>query len=126
MSRRMSCSLSIDAVRERRKTVTRRHVDTWTMLQPGDQLTLIEKGIGLPKGARQVVLAVVEVVSVTIEPLHLMADTDYGWAEVVREGFSDMEPHEFAVFWLDSHLYTVRSQYEFEAVVVRRIEWRYQ
>lgn len=61
MARRMSCSLTIDAVRERRKTVTRRQVDTWTTLKAGDCLTLIEKGMGLPKGAKQVVLAEVEV-----------------------------------------------------------------
>lgn len=125
MSRRMSCSMTLDAVRERRKTVTRRHVDTWRDLKPGDRLTLIEKGMGLPKGARQVVLDVVTVVDVTVEPLHLMTDTEYGWAEVEREGFPDMEPHEFALFWLDSHGVNPRTQDEFMAVVVRRIEWSY-
>lgn len=32
MSRRMSCSMTIDAVRNRTKTVTRRHVNTWRTL----------------------------------------------------------------------------------------------
>lgn len=70
MSRRMSCSMTIDAVRNRTKTVTRRHVDTWQNLKPGDRLTLIEKGMGLPKGATQVILAEVEIVSVWVEPLY--------------------------------------------------------
>lgn len=51
MPRRMSCSMTVDAVRDRSKTVTRRHVDTWRDLKPGDRLVLIEKGMGLPKGA---------------------------------------------------------------------------
>lgn len=38
MPRRMSCSMTIDAVRTRTKTVTRRHVDTWTRLAvPADR-----------------------------------------------------------------------------------------
>lgn len=58
----MSCSMTIDAVRARTKTVTRRHIDTWRNLRAGDRLTLIEKGMGLAKGERQVVLAEVEIV----------------------------------------------------------------
>lgn len=69
MPRRMSCSMTIDAVRDRTKEVTRRHPDTWATLAPGDTLTLIEKGMGLPKGAKQVVLAEVEVVDVRLEPI---------------------------------------------------------
>lgn len=125
MSRRMSCSMTIDAVRERRKTVTRRHVDTWRSLAPGDRLTLIEKGMGLPKGARQVVLDVVTVVDVRVEPLHLVRDCEYGWAEVAREGFPEMDPHEFVEFWLDGQGVKVAGQAEFMGVLVRRIEWRY-
>lgn len=69
MSRRMSVSLTLDAVRDRSKTVTRRHVDTWKQLQAGDRLTLIEKGMGLPKGSKQVVVDEVEVVAVDVETL---------------------------------------------------------
>ena len=54
--RYMSFMLTKRQFKERTKTVTRRHVDTWQTLKPGDRLTLIEKGMGLPKGARQVVL----------------------------------------------------------------------
>ena len=119
MARRMSCSLTIDAVRERRKTVTRRHVDTWTNLKPGDRLTLIEKGMGLPKGARQVVLAEVEVVDVRVELLSLITASD-----CEREGLADLTPAEFQRMWLDSHGYR-HLAIESHGVLCRRIEWRY-
>lgn len=38
MPRRMSCSLTIDAVKNRTKTVTRRDPKTWLNLMPGDRL----------------------------------------------------------------------------------------
>ena len=62
LPRRMSVSLTIDQVRNRTKTVTRRRVDTWRDLKAGDRLVLIEKGMGLAKGAKQVVVAEVEVI----------------------------------------------------------------
>lgn len=120
MSRRMSCSMTIAAVRARTKTVTRRHVDTWTHRQPGDRLTLIEKGMGLPKGARQVVLAEVEVVDVRVEPLNRIGHE--GAAGTAAEGLPTMTPEQFAAFWLEAHGYrwpTTATQQ------CRRIEWRY-
>lgn len=45
MSRRMSCAITVDAVRARTKTETRRHVGSWRTLTTGDRLTLIEKGM---------------------------------------------------------------------------------
>lgn len=121
MSRRMSCAITIDAVRDRTKTVTRRHVDTWTTLKPGDQLTLIEKGMGLPKGARQVVLAQVEVVDVRVEPLFAMTDAD-----CAAEGFPDYTADDFISMWLESHNVPAFSgQHEATVYPVRRIEWRY-
>lgn len=124
MSRRMSCSMTIDAVRARTKTVTRRHVDTWTTLKPGDRLTLIEKGMGLPKGARQVVLAEVEIVDVRVEPLYnINSEHDpYDNAGVYREGL-DMTAREFIKFWLAGHGY---ANHPFpHHIACRRIEWRY-
>jgi hypothetical protein len=115
----MSCSMTIDAVRERRKTVTRRHVDTWKNLKAGDRLTLIEKGMGLPKGAQQVVLAEVEVVDVRVEPI---GDVDRDEAE--REGFPGLSGFDFAVFWLRGHGYGGPTRETMETPC-RRIEWRY-
>lgn len=113
MSRRMSCSMTIDSVRDRTKTVTRRHPDTWTTLQPGDRLTLIEKGMGLPKGAKQVVLAEVEIVDVRVERLAQIINEPNGTA---REGLGHMSPAEFIAFWRAGHRM---------ATACRRIEWRY-
>lgn len=126
VSPRMSCSMTVDAVRARTKTVTRRHVDTWRNLKPGDRLTLIEKGMGLPKGARQVVLAEVEVVDVRVEPIGL-ADAD----EAALEGFAGWTGIEFVEFWLKGHGYPttvpVRGTIARPNLTVpcRRIEWRY-
>ena len=101
MPRRMSCSMTIGAVRDRTKDVTRRHEDTWTTLKAGDRLTLIEKGMGLPRGTKQVVLAEVEIVSVTVEPLLDRLDRD----EMTREGFPHLHPLEFAAIWARNHGY---------------------
>lgn len=119
VSRRMSCALTIDAVRARTKTVTRRHVDTWRDLKPGDRLTLIEKGMGLPKGAKQVVLAEVEIVDVRVEPVNRIAREAAGTTD---EGLPTMTSAAFCSFWLDSHGYRWPSTAETEC---RRIEWRY-
>ena len=122
MPRRMSCSMTIDAVRDRTKTVTRRHVDTWTTLKPGDRLTLIEKGMGLPKGSRQVVLAEVEIVDVRIEPIgDICGEPD----ATAREGLPDLTPLEFIRFWIDGHGYRRFDVTDGWAVPCRRIEWRY-
>jgi hypothetical protein len=132
MARRMSVSMTLDAVRARTKTVTRRHVDTWRSLQPGDRLTLIEKGMGLPKGAKQVVVAEVEVVDVRVET---MAEVTF--AEVHREGLhlealaalaageaSSIEEW-FVAFWLKGHGYGCPVPALALGVPCRRIEWRY-
>lgn len=129
MSRRMSCSMTIAAVRDRTKTVTRRHVDTWCTLKPGDQLTLIEKGMGLPKGAKQVALAEVEIVDVRVELLgniheeHILnfngEVVPFG---VAREGLR-CTASEFVRFWADGHGY--RNHEHPADIPCRRIEWRY-
>lgn len=121
MSRRMSCSMTIDAVRDREKTVTRRRVDTWENLEPGDRLTLIEKGMGLPKGSKQVVICEVEVVDVRIEPLSRVTP-----AECTAEGFPTYAPFEFQALWMSSHGYALPAdELAVNRVLCRRIEWRY-
>lgn len=118
---RMSMSMCVDAVRDRSKTVTRRHVDTWKNLRTGDRLTLIEKGMGLRKGEHQVVLAEAEVLDVRVEPLHLVDDDD-----LIAEGFPEMLPYEFVRFWLDGHGYgRLEARSDVMAVQCRRIEFRY-
>jgi hypothetical protein len=120
MSRRMSCSLTVEAVRNRTKTVTRRETDTWRTLKPGDRLVLVEKAMGLRKGERQVVLAEVEIVDVRVEPL-----SNVTLDEVRREGSPEpfWTPDGWCEWWLLSHGYTPGT--DAENVNVRRIEWRY-
>lgn len=134
----MSCSLTVDAVRARTKTVTRRHVGTWQTLKPGDRLTLIEKGMGLKKGERQVVLAEVEVVDVRVERLGLITHE-----EIAKEGFADHTGtcHEWGAWWARGHGYSLtwiigasgmwattlheHRRINVDDIPVRRIEWRY-
>lgn len=124
MPPRMSCSMTVDAVRERRKTVTRRHVDTWKTLKPGDRLTLIEKGMGLPKGAKQVVLAEVEVVDVRVEAL--IAVWSEGSVGLCAEGIEHLSGSRFAYWWAESHGYRgCASPADLRPIECRRIEWRY-
>lgn len=117
MTRRMSCSMTIEAVRDRTKTVTRRHVDTWKTLKPGDRLTLIEKGMGLAKGEKQVVLAEVEIVHVDVEAIGRV-----DFEEATAEGFPFMDGPTFVEFWLRGHGYKAGTPWETQC---RRIEWRY-
>lgn len=77
MPRLMSVAFTEQAVRERRKTVTRRK--GWTFLKPGDRLTLCRKVMGRKKGEPLVRIA---------EPLlALTMDLTYGQNEMEREGF---------------------------------------
>lgn len=134
MSRRMSVSMTLDAVRDRTKTVTRRHVDSWKHLQAGDRLTLIEKGMGLPKGAKQVVVCEVEIVDVRVEPLRLVTDDEVKreglWPAAQRALAPIPEPHRpgaaewFVQFWLQGHGFR-GTVAESVTVECRRIEWRY-
>lgn len=136
MTRRMSVSMTKDAVEAEIKDVTRRHRDTWSNLRAGDHLLLIEKGMGLPKGAKQVVLKEVLVVDVRLEPLGLVT-----FDEVLREGLYGRAVRElsrtllrishgdvvdwFVRFWADGHGYRGTSLLDLAGVEVRRIEWRY-
>lgn len=118
----MSCSMTIPAVRARTKRVTRRRVDTWVKLRPGDLLVLIEKGMGLPKGARQVVLDRVVVVDVRVERLGEIMNE--GQAGVALEGL-DMTPAEFVRFWQQGHGYPPMPFHAACEIPCRRIEWQY-
>jgi hypothetical protein len=116
--------MAVLAVRARTKTVTRRHVNTWQTLKPGDHLTLIEKGMGLAKGEKQVVLAEVKVVGVRVEPITLLtSDIRYGRQEVELEGFPGADPDGWVKWWASSH--HVLIAWDAPVPMCRRIEWRY-
>ncbi len=118
MSRLMSVALTEDAVRARRKTVTRR-LGWWQdkhgrrILQPGDRLTLCRKVMGRKAGEPLVRLTDVEVVDVRREPLNAITQDD-----VAREGFADVSPAWFVDFFTTSMRCTPDTE-------VTRIEWRY-
>ena len=130
MSPRMSVSMTLDAVRARQKTVTRRHVDSWKNLQAGDRLTLIEKGMGLPKGAKQVVVCEVEVVDVRVERLGEMTAAEVRaeglWGRALAEvhGVNAAVVPWFAAFWAEGHGYRPTLA-DLGSIPCRRIEWRY-
>lgn len=111
MSRLMSVALTETAVRERRKTVTRRL--GWLFLKPGDRLTLCRKVMGRKPGEPLVRIAEVEVVSVRREPLNAITQDD-----VEREGFRSASPLWFVDFFCEEM--NVQPYIE-----VTRIEWRY-
>lgn len=90
-------------------------------------MTLVEKGMGLAKGEKQVVLAEVEVVSVRVEPITLMSsDVRYGRQEVALEGFPGAHPGAWVEWWAKSHGV---SLWGFDDLPLRppcrRIEFRY-
>jgi hypothetical protein len=116
----MSCSITPGAVRDRTKTATRRHPDTWKDLRRGDRITLIEKGMGLAKGEQHVVLAEVEVLSNEVEPLGFIGPVD-----LVNEGLPDMTRSEFMRMWADAHGCGTCDDRDLHALLCRRIEWRY-
>lgn len=117
----MSCSMTVQAVLDRTKTVTRRRENTWQNLQPGETLTLIEKGMGLKPGEKHVVLCDVTVVDVRVESLMAMADEPDATR---REGFPEMSVEDFAIMWLSNHRYEPTFNNAL-TVKVRRIEWKY-
>ncbi|MFI5541532.1 hypothetical protein ACIA5H_34630 [Nocardia sp. NPDC051900] len=112
MPRLMSVSLTEDAVRDRRKTVTRRM--GWQYLTPGTRLTLCRKVMGRKPGEPLVRIVDVEVVDVRRERLVLISPED-----VEAEGFLDMTPEAFVEFFCRSHTGCTPD------TVVTRIRWRY-
>lgn len=116
----MSVALTLPAVRARTKLVTRRHSDSWSRLKVGDVLTLIEKGMGLPKGTKQTVVCQVRITHVALEALALVDD-----AECILEGLPHLSPAEFRQFWCDAHGYRNLTPDQQLAVVARRIAWEY-
>jgi len=128
----MSVSFTEQAVRERRKTVTRRK-GWWEdsrgrrILKPGDHLTLCRKVMGRKPGEPLERICEVEVVSVRRESLMRLYGSYYGpregyfyaLEEVAREGFPGMPPAAF-VRQFFTHAQGIPADAD-----VTRIEWRY-
>jgi hypothetical protein len=124
MSRLMSVAFTEQAVRDRRKTVTRRK-GWWEdkngrrMVKPGDRITLCRKVMGRKKGEPLERICDVEVVSVTRHRLHSLITSPSGALEMEREGFPDLHPAQFIQrYFVDAQGIPADSE-------VTRIEWRY-
>lgn len=85
----MSFSLTTEAIQTKDKTVTRSQ--GWSQLRVGDLIQPIEKGMGLKKGEKQVLIGkpivILEITTDEIQAIDL--------ADVRREGFPDMSVEEF-------------------------------
>ena len=87
--RRMSFSLTTEAIILQKKTVTRRQ--GWAHLKVGQIIQPIEKGMGLKKGEEQQLIGCpIIITSIEVEPIE-MIDKD----DVVLEGFDDLTQEEF-------------------------------
>lgn len=132
MSRLMSVAFTEQAVRERRKTVTRRK-GWWEdkhgrrLLKPGDTLTLCRKVMGRKPGEPLIRICDVEVVSVTREPLcAIQGNTARATRELAAEGFPILmgeEPIHAAGIFLRRYFYEAQRMSAMDDVT--RIEWRY-
>jgi hypothetical protein len=90
--RRMSFSKTLEQMRARTKTVTRR--EGWRDAQRGERITAVEKGMGIKAGERQVVIHDIEVLHVRRERLGDITPED-----VEREGFPGWTPAQFIEFY---------------------------
>lgn len=99
----MSFSLTIEQVTARTKDVTRR--TGWLRLQTGDVLQPVEKCMGIPKGFTAIRIGgPIRVRSVRREPLQrLLDDPEYGRSECIREGFPNLTPDQFVLFFCSTH-----------------------
>ena len=88
MPRNLSVAATIDQVRNRQKTVTRRV--GWKSLKAGQILNLVEKSMGLKPGQKVKRICQVVVTQVTQEPLSAVTDLD-----VEKEGFPGMSREDF-------------------------------
>lgn len=119
--RNMSFSLTVEQVRQQRKTVTRRR--GWRFLYKGDLVRAVVKGQGLRRGEHVVPICVIEIVDVRVERLdRMLTDPLYGAGEVRLEGFGDHPrlglPAQFVEFFARTHQCEPTSR-------VTRIEFRY-
>jgi len=114
----MSFSMTVEAVRNQTKTVTRRL--GWDFLKPGDVLWAVEKAQGLKKGERVKRICPIRVVGVDWEKLNDLERLTLAEQalEMRREGFPRMTVPEF--------LYMFREHNRIDDwTPVNRIEFEY-
>lgn len=88
MPKNMSFALTIEQIKNKSKTVTRRF--SWLSLPPGTVLNAVDKCMGLNKGQKITRLAKIRILSARMEPLNLVTPE-----ECIKEGFPELSPDEF-------------------------------
>lgn len=105
------------------KDVTRRL--GWEYLKPGERLQVCRKVMGRKQVEPLERLAVIEVICVRREPLNHMLGIpeargrEYGFKEVIREGFPDYTPERFVDFFCATHKDCTPE------TLITRIEFKY-
>ena len=113
----LSATLTKPQCYNRTKTVTRRR--GWRNLKVGTVLTIVEKGQGLKKGEKAVVICKVRVTSVRRERLdRMITEPAYGRIEAKLEGFPGMTGREFVEMFCRHMKVTPDT-------VITRIAWVY-
>jgi hypothetical protein len=96
MPRNMSFLLTIEQVKNKTKTVTRRL--GWWFLKPGDILNAVEKCQGLKKGEK--IKKICKIVVISTNPERLW---DINQSELVAEGFPNLTSGQFIEMFCKSH-----------------------
>lgn len=103
--RNISFFKTIVQMEEEIKDVTRR-IGWWYLTEIDLQQTqtllmAVQKGQGIKKGELKRIYPI-QILSARAEALNLMTtDLDYGYKEVIREGFPNWTPYEFVEFFCD-------------------------
>lgn len=96
MPRNMSFAMTIDAMRNKSKTVTRRF--GWWNLKPGNIVNAVEKSMGIKKGEKIKVIGQIRILAT--EPTAL---DEIDKADCTAEGFPNMAPAEFVSMLCDHY-----------------------
>ena len=111
MPRKMSFFMTQAQMRAKTKTVTRRL--GWWFLNKGDIVDAVEKGQGLNKGEKQVIICPIRIRSTRPETLSYITES-----EIDLEGFPDMTRAQFL------HMFTRANKCRM-ATTVNRIEFEF-
>lgn len=93
MPQSMRFALTIEQIKAKEKTVTRRIDWSSQILKQGDQIYAVGKTIGLKKNEKEKRLATLEIISIREEPLNAVTKDD-----VIREGFPEWNQAQFIAF----------------------------
>lgn len=120
----ISFSMTEQAIRERRKFVTRRL--GWKDLKPGTPLVAVNKRMGLRRGEHPERLATIVVLGVRRERLDAITADD-----VRLEGFPEMSPAEFVLRFCramrvdpDQEVTRIEFDYAASPTQLRLLQWK--